>query len=267
MWPHKLFIHSEPSAQADLEKIDTYRRVIDYVGPHTKVITSIPYSFLPTMSSSSDIASLAIQVDLLSNEVKSLSERLTAALAKIDAPVADAPAPAKRGKKADADKKKASKEKPTCPAAEEGVIRFYSSAGDSPYKSFSNLAKAEFTIDGKSYFSVENYFQSEKFATTDPEYAEKIRAQKNPALVKGMGKSKGHPVPEDWDSKRLDVMRKALRAKFAAHADLKEKLLNTGNAKIEEESPSDSFWGIGVDGQGMNWSGKLLMELRDQLRA
>lgn len=293
MWSHKIFIHPSIVACADLEKIDTYRRIMTVVGPTRSIHSSNPSNpSFPTMSSPSDISSLAIQVDLLSNEVKSLSERLTAALAKIDAnPVADAKPVKKRAKKADAtsdatdataetaesDAKpkkakkakepKAPKEKPTCPAAEEGVIRFYSSAGDSAYKSFSNLAKAEFTIDDKSYFSVENYFQSEKFSTTDPEYAEKIRAQKNPALVKGMGKSKAHPVPEDWDAQRLDVMRKGLRAKFTTHEGLKEKLLSTGDAKIEEESPADSFWGIGADGQGMNWSGKLLMELRTSLRA
>jgi ribA/ribD-fused uncharacterized protein len=62
-------------------------------------------------------------------------------------------------------------------------------------------------------------------------------------------------------------MRKGLKAKFTSHADLKEKLLSTGDALIEEESPSDSFWGIGADGKGENWSGKLLMELRAALRA
>lgn len=306
MWSHKLYIHTEYGSNTDLEKIETYRRVMSAVGSSHSAYISNPSnpsnpsntSFLSNMSSTSDmssIASLAIQVDLLSNEVKALSERLTDALSKIDAnennPItADKPVK-KRSKKTDATtatdttntntattddaekktkkvrKPREAKEKPTCPDADEGVIRFYSSAGDNPYKVFSNLAKAEFTIDGKSYFSVENYIQSEKFATTDPEYAEKIRVQKNPALVKGMGKSKAHPIPEDWDSKRLDVLRKGLRAKFTTHDDLKEKLLATGNAKIEEESPSDSFLGIGVDGQGMNWSGKLLMELRDSLRA
>jgi ribA/ribD-fused uncharacterized protein len=252
------------------------------------------------MSSLSDITSLAVQVDLLSSEVKLLSERLTTALAKIDTDSAAAKSAKpvkKRSKKADASassssdgeetaentntktktiktkavkaakEPKAPKEKVACPTAEEGVIRFYSSAGTSPYKGFSNLAKAEFTLDGQSYFSVENYVQSEKFASTDPEYAEKIRNQKNPALVKGMGKSKGHATAEDWETRRVDVMRRGLLAKFTSNEALKDILLGTGDAKIEEESPAESFWGIGADGQGENWTGKLLMELRDSLRS
>ena len=316
LWPVPIFIQCEEQAYGDLRKIDVFGPIMEKVGPRA-IPSYVQTSFLPTpsflptkMSSSSDIATIAVQVDLLSAEVKSLSERLTAALAKIDAapvpiPVSDSTAdkpkkarkskaktpsdpadpadpadttdasadkkPKKARKSKDADEKpkkvKEPKEKPTCPAASEGVIRFYSSAGDSPYKTFSNLSKAEFTLDGKSYYSVENYFQSEKFSTTDAEYAEKIRIQKNPALVKGMSKSKAHPIPEDWDSKRLDVMRKGLKAKFTTHADLKEKLLSTGDALIEEESPSDNFWGIGADGKGENWSGKLLMELRTALRA
>jgi len=293
MWPHKLYIESGSAALPDLKKIETYNRVMSVVGLPQKVNPFLPLpsntSFPSNMSSLSDITSLAVQVDLLSSEVKLLSERLTTALAKIDA---DSAAVKKRSKKADASSSdgeetaentktktktktktiktkavKAAKEKVACPTAEEGVIRFYSSAGTSPYKGFSNLAKAEFTLDGQTYFSVENYIQSEKFASTDPEYAEKIRNQKNPALVKGMGKSKGHAAAEDWETRRVDVMRRGLLAKFTSNEALKEVLLSTGDAKIEEESPADSFWGIGADGQGENWTGKLLMELRDSLHS
>jgi ribA/ribD-fused uncharacterized protein len=62
-------------------------------------------------------------------------------------------------------------------------------------------------------------------------------------------------------------MRRGLLAKFTSNEALKDILLGTGDAKIEEESPAESFWGIGADGQGENWTGKLLMELRDSLRS
>ena len=61
-------------------------------------------------------------------------------------------------------------------------------------------------------------------------------------------------------------MRKAIRAKFTQHEDLKEKLLNTGNAKLVEHTRNDHFWGDGLDGSGKNWLGKLLMELRESLK-
>jgi ribA/ribD-fused uncharacterized protein len=320
IWPTKIFIHCEENALSDLRKIDTFHRILLKVGsynnpsnlyypslPSLPILPTLPSkmssaaSAVSTSSNAVSVSAIAIQVDLLSAEVKTLSERLTAALAAIAASSSDSGSdkPKKRTRKGKAKvsestnetdategnegnegnesneetkqkkarKPREPKEKPSCPAAGEGVIRFYSSAGDSAYKSFSNLAKFEFELEGKNYYSVEHYFQSEKFSTTDSEYSEKIRTQKNPVLVKGMGRSKAHPIPEDWDSKKLDVMRKALRAKFTTHTDLKEKLLGTGNALIEEESPQDSYWGIGADGKGENWSGKLLMELRDSLRA
>jgi predicted NAD-dependent protein-ADP-ribosyltransferase YbiA (DUF1768 family) len=34
---------------------------------------------------------------------------------------------------------------------------------------------------------------------------------------------------------------------------------------IIEDSPRDWYWGIGKDGKGQNWLGKLLMERRQEL--
>jgi predicted NAD-dependent protein-ADP-ribosyltransferase YbiA (DUF1768 family) len=40
----------------------------------------------------------------------------------------------------------------------------------------------------------------------------------------------------------------------------------TGDAELVEDSPTEPFWGIGPDGQGANWAGKVLMEVREKLR-
>jgi ribA/ribD-fused uncharacterized protein len=63
-------------------------------------------------------------------------------------------------------------------------------------------------------------------------------------------------------------MRDALRAKFTQHQNLKELLLSTGDAKIVEASPTDSYWGNATrrDGtEGFNKLGLLLMEIRKTL--
>ena len=44
--------------------------------------------------------------------------------------------------------------------------------------------------------------------------------------------------------------------------DLKQKLIDTGDARLHEDSPSDMFWGV----KGKDMLGKLLMEVRDKLR-
>ena len=62
-------------------------------------------------------------------------------------------------------------------------------------------------------------------------------------------------------------MRRALRAKFAAHSDLRDLLLATGDEEIVENAPGDFYWGCGRDGTGRNRLGALLTELRADLRS
>ena len=56
-----------------------------------------------------------------------------------------------------------------------------------------------------------------------------------------------------------------LRAKFSNEI-MKQKLLDTGDAElIEGNKHGDSFWGQ-VNGEGKNLLGKLLMQVRNELR-
>jgi ribA/ribD-fused uncharacterized protein len=57
-------------------------------------------------------------------------------------------------------------------------------------------------------------------------------------------------------------MRRADLAKFVQNPDLAELLLATGDAGLIEDSPSEPYWGIGPDGNGLNWAGRVLMEVR-----
>jgi len=61
-------------------------------------------------------------------------------------------------------------------------------------------------------------------------------------------------------------MLKALRAKFAQHADLSRMLLKTGDQGLIEHTPNDRYWADGGDGSGRNRLGELLMQVRDELR-
>jgi hypothetical protein len=160
-------------------------------------------------------------------------------------------------------KVKVDKVKAVCPVVAEGVLRFNKSVGDAPLKELSNYFMSEITLDGVAYKTVESYLQSEKYATTDAEYAQKIRDQKNSALLRGMAKSKAHTARADWEDVKVDILRKGLKAKFVGA--LATVLLGTGSATLEQESVDDAFWGIGADGKGLNTTGKLLMELRAEL--
>jgi len=70
---------------------------------------------------------------------------------------------------------------------------------------------------------------------------------------------------QDWAQVNVEVMRKAVWAKFTQHQDLCDMLMGTGAAKIVEHTTKDSFWGDGGDGSGKNMLGQLLMETRSRI--
>ncbi|MBE9014261.1 NADAR family protein [Pseudanabaenaceae cyanobacterium LEGE 13415] len=138
------------------------------------------------------------------------------------------------------------------------TINFYHL--DKPYGYFSNFARYSIDIHGKTWATSEHYFQAQKFPGTPHE--EEIRQAKSPREAAEMGRDRSRPLRPDWEAVKDDVMREALYAKFTQHADLKEKLLATGDAVLVEHTRNDSYWGDGGDGSGRNMLGKLLMELR-----
>lgn len=46
-------------------------------------------------------------------------------------------------------------------------------------------------------------------------------------------------------------MYKALKAKFSQNNDIRDKLLQTSNRMLVEDSPYDAYWGIGSDKTGL----------------
>ncbi len=134
-----------------------------------------------------------------------------------------------------------------------------------PYGCFSNYAPYPVEIDGLLWPTTEHYYQAQKFE--DAHYRARIRQDKHPSVAKGLGNSRKVPIRPDWDDIRVDVMRKAVRAKLAQHPEVAATLLSTGDALLVEHSPKDPFWTDGGDGSGQNSFGRLLMELRAELRA
>lgn len=70
----------------------------------------------------------------------------------------------------------------------------------------------------------------------------------------------------DWSAVRIQLMTEIVYAKFMQHPALQELLLNTGDVPIvEENSWNDTFWGT-CNGRGQNHLGKILMNIRENLR-
>lgn len=143
------------------------------------------------------------------------------------------------------------------------VINFYSTTGE--YGCFSNFSRHSIWLKGKRWPTSEHYFQAQKFAGT--EHEEQVRMAKKPMEAANMGRDRKRPLRRDWEAVKERVMLDALRAKFTQHDDLTAVLLGTGDAKLVEHTANDDYWGDGGDGSGRNRLGRLLVQLRDELRA
>lgn len=130
-----------------------------------------------------------------------------------------------------------------------------------PHRFLSNFWSSAVILDGHSYRTVEHAFQAAK--TDDTDERRRIRNEPDAAGAKRRGKRV--ELREDWEQIKLDVMKGLLRQKFGTEP-LKSKLLKTGKAElIEGNWWGDMYWGV-CDGKGYNHLGKLLMEVREELR-
>jgi len=110
---------------------------------------------------------------------------------------------------------------------------------------------------------VEHYFQAQKFH--DRDYQEKIRKAKSPRQAKALGQTRKIKIRDDWEDIKENVMLNALRKKFQS-PEIQQKLLSTGKRELIENSPYYKYWGCGRDGRGKNRFGRLLMQVREELK-
>ena len=146
------------------------------------------------------------------------------------------------------------------------------------YRFLSHFWPAPIAIDGEIWPTVEHYYQAQKSA--DPGYRDAIRQAATPGMAKRLAAqpdarrraskhswflAKQAAPREDWFEVKLDIMRRADDAKFTQHPELATALLETQDAELIEDSPFEAYWGVGRDGQGLNWAGRVLMEVRQKL--
>ena len=142
------------------------------------------------------------------------------------------------------------------------VINFYSESDE--YGCFSNFAAYSLKLKGKRWPTSEHYFQAQKFK--DDGHQAEIRKAKSPMIAARLGRDRKKKLRRDWESVKDNVMREAVLAKFTQHNELREILLETGDAKLIEHTSNDSYWGDGGDGSGRNMLGRILMEVREKLK-
>ncbi|MFJ5228753.1 NADAR family protein [Kitasatospora sp. NPDC088391] len=143
------------------------------------------------------------------------------------------------------------------------TIYFYGE-DEAPYGCFSNFSAHGFELDGQLWPTSEHYFQAQKFLGT--RHAEQVRRARTPLRAAELGRDPARPLRRDWERVKDDAMRRAVAAKFRAHADIRAILLSTGDREIVEDTGTDHYWGRGRTGTGKNMLGRILMRTRTRLR-
>lgn len=142
-------------------------------------------------------------------------------------------------------------------------ILFYRTQDE--YGCFSNFSKHPVDYACRRWPTSEHAFQAQKFL--EAEHQEAIAAATSPMIAARLGRDRQRPLRADWEAVKLDVMRAVVLAKFSQHEEPRQTLLGTGQAELIEHTARDAFWGDGGNGAGQNWLGRILMEVRELLRA
>ena len=142
----------------------------------------------------------------------------------------------------------------------------------------SNFEKCYIKYKGHLFATTEQAFMWEKaIFFNDHESASKILKEENPAKAKKLGREVKNFDDSKWSKVCYEIMYKINYEKYFQNTRLKNILLNTGDKMIIEANPRDTRWAIGLSAeddrvldesqwQGENLLGKVLMQIRDELK-
>jgi ribA/ribD-fused uncharacterized protein len=136
-----------------------------------------------------------------------------------------------------------------------------------PYGCFSNFSPHPIQIKELYWQTVEHYYQAHKFVgTEDKALIAVIRNAPTPMDAATLGRDRTRKLRPDWEQVKSQVMWQGVLTKFLTHTDIQAILLDTGEELIVEDSPVDYYWGCGQDKTGQNQLGKILMNVRQEIR-
>ena len=136
---------------------------------------------------------------------------------------------------------------------------------------------APFEVDGVTYATAEHWMMAGKARLFgDAEAERRVLAAGHPSQAKKAGRLVRGFDEGIWARERFRIVVEGSVHKFAAHPELREFLLGTGERVLVEASPVDRVWGIGlaaddeaaaapVRWRGPNLLGFALMEARARL--
>lgn len=142
------------------------------------------------------------------------------------------------------------------------TIEFYKEFGELGY--LANYSNYGFVKDGIYYKTVEHYYQSEKF--DNKELKTKIINAKTPKEASIIGRDRSNKRKDNFKQIKKQVMYNGILEKFRQNRDIAYKLIETRNKDIAEATIDEYYWGIGKDKSGENNIGKILVNVREQIK-
>lgn len=125
----------------------------------------------------------------------------------------------------------------------------------------SNFAPVRVRLDGAQYPSTEHAYQAAKSLSSEDREA--ILRCAEPGHAKRFARR--FKLREDWDQVKDAIMLDLTRQKYQ-HSHYRELLLATSDVQIVEGNRwGDNYWGV-CRGNGENRLGKIIMQVRDELR-
>ena len=155
------------------------------------------------------------------------------------------------------------------------IICFHNPDEENAY--LSNWYPSDFTVNGISFSSMEQYMMYQKaLRFGDTKIADKILATDDVAKIKKLGREVQGYDDSVWNGVRQIIVYEGLTAKFSQNEDLKAKLLESKDVILAECAVRDKIWGIGLSmtdekrfdkdkWKGQNLLGYALMLVREHL--
>ncbi|MCO1334199.1 NADAR family protein [Microbulbifer sp. OS29] len=131
--------------------------------------------------------------------------------------------------------------------------------------------------DGVNYNCCEQYMMYKKaMLFGDVKVSEKILLEDDPEVQQQFGREVSGYDSSIWNLNKIGIVWYGNYLKFTQHADLAERLIDTGNKVLVEASPYDLVWGVGWSAdsdeildqgnwRGKNLLGKVLMSVRSSI--